>query len=119
MGIASFFIELNPSKKKVVVNEEDLTTRVRRVVIEDEAGGVPRVFLEMFGEGTVQGEGIVTVQLGNEVDLRESIHQFLQSLDPGMVEKAALDRIGGFGGDETTGQAFLNALSELVRGDGA
>lgn len=118
MGIASFLIELTANKKKVVVNDEDLSERVRRVVIEDEARGVPRVFLEMFGEGVVEGEGIVTVQLGNEVDLRDSIYQFLQSLDPGMVEKAALDRIGGFGADETTGQAFLNALSEIVRGNG-
>lgn len=117
MGLASFSISLATNKKKVVINNEEVTNRIRRVVVEDEAGGVPRVFLEMLGEGVIEGEGIVTIQ--NEVDFRDSIYQFLQSLDPGMVEKVALDRLGGFGADETTGQAFLNAISEIVRGNGA
>lgn len=118
MRLASFSIQLSAGKKTIIVNGEDLTALVNRVVVEDEAGAIPQVFLGVHGEGVIEGEGVVTVQREGEVDLRDAISGFLQSLDPGMVEKAALDRLGGFGGDETTGQAFLNALSEIVRGDG-
>lgn len=52
-----------------------------------------------------------------EVD-GELIAQWIESLDPGEVEKASLARMGSLaGGDaDTTGQAFLVTLAELARG---
>lgn len=67
-------------------------------------GEATKVYLELLGYGTIEGEGIVHVVKGGS-----DIGEWLSQIDPDELEKAALDRMGGFG-SPSTGAAVLEVL---------
>lgn len=79
---------------------------VRSVAVKAEAGEATKVYVELTGEGTIEGEGIVHVVTPGS---RSAVADFLAAIDPDELEKAALDRMRGFGGG-STGAAMLDVL---------
>lgn len=74
---------------------------------------VPRVFVEIIGAGTITGTGVVHV--ADYGDPREPIRSFLAKVDPGELERKALEKLGDVdGGALTTGGSFLAALKEML-----
>lgn len=121
MGLTPFEIVLPAGglPAKIVIDGTDVSNNVSRVTVDMHASDrIPKVFLEMPGEGVLQGEGIVTqvVQVESQQDQRELMEAFLANLDPDLLESAALEKCGGLGGFRT-GEAFLEVLKEYVRGD--
>lgn len=115
MGLVPFDISVAPANNRVIVDGQDISSQITRVTIDAQGHDVPKVFVEMIGEGRIVGEGIITQVL--DLDPREAVLEFLNNIDAGALEGAALERCGGFGSDETTGQAFINALIEMASGD--
>lgn len=113
MALAEIYIRLQAGDPaSVLVNGNELADSCRRIVVEHRAGEmVPTVYLEIQGNVTLNGEAVVTTQQAGG-DVRE----FVASLDPSVLEAAALEKLGGFSGVETTGEAFLQALQEAARG---
>ena len=110
MGLARFSVEMHMGRApKVRVNDECVRAGPA-VMLDHEQSAVPRLALELAGEGTIEGEGIVeVVRESNEVDY---LRAFLANLDPTQMERAALEQLHQ--GAETNGQAFLAALREMV-----
>lgn len=114
MALTPFDISVAPGDGRVVIDGQDVTSQVAAVTVQAEAGGIPQVYLQLRGEGRIEGEGIV--HSAADLDQRQVVLEFLGNIDPGVLEGAALERCGGLGADETTGQAFLNALIDMVQG---
>jgi hypothetical protein len=115
MGLTRFSIDLGVGGRgHINIDGVDIADRVRRVSVDSAAGEVPKVFLELLGEGRIEGEGIVTQMI--DLDQRQVVAEWLGTLDAGALESAALDLCGGLGG-MSTGEAFLEALKGYVRGD--
>ncbi len=70
--------------------------------------------------GQVLIEGVAEIQqVGEELDLRGTVLQFLGAINPQALEAAALAR-GGLlegTGTETMGESFLGALKAMAGGD--
>lgn len=116
MGLSRFSIDVGAGGRgHVLINGEDVADRVRRVTVDSVASEVPKIYLEMQGEGHIEGEGIVNVV--QDLDQRQVVAEFLGNLDPGSLESAALFKMGGLGEGLTTGEAFLEVLKEYARGD--
>jgi hypothetical protein len=120
MGLTRFSVDVGSGGRgHVVIDGVDVAEKVQKIIVDSTAGQPPQVFLEMAGEGRIEGEGIVT----QVVESNDSIALFLSNLDPSALEAAALDKMGGLDGEGlTTGQAFLAALMEefvRVYDDGA
>ena len=119
MTFANFDIHLPAAGRgaRIVVNGEDVSDRCSRVAVESAAGEVTRVYLTSFAEGRIQGEGVVEVRIPADVDQREAVLEFLDNLDPSVIEQEVLASMGGLDGG-STGEAFLTVLKGYVRGDG-
>jgi len=116
MGLTPFDISLAPGEGRVVVDGQDVSSRVTRVTIDAPAGEIPKVFLELNGQGTLEGEGIVHIV--KDQDMREIVAEFISNVDPSALEAAALEKLGGgLSAPMSTGEAFLEALKGYVRGD--
>jgi hypothetical protein len=115
MGLTQFDIVLPAAGQPAVIriDGEDLANKVTRVVVEaDSADRIPKVYLEMKGEGRLSGEGIITQLV--DLDQRQVVAEWLFNIDPGSLESLALEKLGGLGGGMTTGQAFLAVLKGWV-----
>lgn len=112
MGLTPFDISLAPGEGKVLVDGKDVSDKVAGLTIEAAPGEIPKVFLQLHGEGTVEGEGVVHVV--KDQDMREIVAEFIANVDPSALEADALARMGGLGATMTTGQAFLEALKGYV-----
>lgn len=113
MGLSRFSVDVGVGGRgRIEVDGVDVADRVRRVTVDSAAGEVPKVFLEMHGEGRIEGEGIVTQLI--DLDQREVVAEWLSNIDPGGLESAALEKMGGLGGGMTTGEAFLSVLKGYV-----
>lgn len=83
-------------------------SNARSVAVKAEVGEATKVYVELVGEGTIEGEGIVHV-VRDGVDTRDTLTDWLAQIDPAELETAALARMGGLGGG-TTGEAVLDVL---------
>lgn len=79
---------------------------VRSIAVKAEVGEATKLYVEMIGEGTIEGEGVVHVVRD---DNRSTVADWLANIDPDELEKAALDHMGGLAGG-STGAAFLDVL---------
>lgn len=113
-------VRIDPATETVEVNGCDVSAAVRRVSVDVHRGRPPEVFLEIATGALVPDvlnlDGIVhVITPPTEIDLdpREYIAAWLESLDPGVVEREVLnDADLGTG----TGVAFLKILAGMARG---
>lgn len=75
-------------------------------MVKAAVGEATKVYLEIAGTGAVEGDGIVHVVAPAS---RATIADWLATIDPDELEKAALDRMSGLGGG-STGEAMLAVL---------
>ena len=102
----------NPGATQIEVGGHPVTN-VRSVAVKAEAGEATKLYLELVGDGTVEGDGIVHVVTPAS---RDAVAVWLAAIDPDELEKAALDRMSGFGGG-STGAAMLEVLRGWAGGD--
>lgn len=121
MGLTPFDIVLPAAGQsaKILIDGVNVANMVTRVTVDCHSSDrIPQVFLEMKGEGCISGEGVVTQIVSADMDQRQHVVAFLSNLDPSTLEAAALEKLGGLGGMTTsTGEAFLEVLKEMVRGN--
>ncbi len=111
MGLAQFSLDLRADRAPALtVNGQSVA--VVGLTLRHVPPSMPQLVLEMAGEGTIEGEGIVAVDQGGAGDEIEYLRSFLANLDPGVLEKAAIEQFDI--GAETNGQAFLSALIAMV-----
>lgn len=90
--LARFAITVRPGGAQVIVNDEDVSARVRSFAVhQGEQGMVPALVLDTFAEGTIEGEGVVQVPDRGPVDTGPAVIAFLRAMDPGEVERKALE----------------------------
>lgn len=82
------------------------------IAVKTAIGEVTKVYVEMLGEGTVEGEGIVHVVRDGTAD---SIAAWLAQIDPDELEKATLERFGLLG-DGSVGASMLEVLGRWAGG---
>lgn len=116
-ALSTFDIDISPGDAKIVVDGEEIS-HVVSLKFEAGVGEVPRLTLERFRyqNGHLSGEAEINWS-SPEPDQRELVLRFLENLDADEVEKDMLARCGGFGGDESTGEAFLQVLRGYLGGD--
>lgn len=124
MAAVPFYLDVtSPRHPALFVDGEDVIGRypVRRVGFEMGTDGPPKLFIELVaGAGVIEGEAVIhQIRDGDDVDPRAAILAFLSGVDPGILEKAALERVGSLGSmtDESTGESFLGALRGMLGGD--
>jgi hypothetical protein len=100
--------------KKVQVNGEDWTPRVKSLQFVAEDSGVPVVNLMVVPEPfEYSGVGVVVVR--DNPDTAGVIRDFLERIDPKVLEALALSKSGW--GSESMGEQFLETLKEMVADD--
>lgn len=116
MSLTPFRVVLPPTlggDATVELDGRDVTKDVtlRSVAVQGSPRDVTTVWLEIAGEGTIEGEGIVHVaRAGQEPEV---IRAFLDRIDPGELERISLEQFDD-PAVATTGQAFLAALKAMV-----
>lgn len=113
MPLARFSLDLSADRPPAItVNGEQLDLSVVGITVRHMPPSLPQLVLELAGEVTIEGDGIVALQPDtNEVDY---LRQFLGNLDPEQLEAASLRQFDE--GAATTGQAFHAALLAMVPG---
>lgn len=110
MALAQFSLDLRADRAPVlVVNGQQVA--VAGLTLRHVPPSMPQLILELAGEGTVEGEGIVALDQGAGDEIAY-LRQFLANLDPDTLERAAAGQFDL--GAETNGQAFLAALVSMV-----
>lgn len=114
---ADFTIETRGIGGRVVVNGEDVTGMVSRVVVEADAVNPTRVGIEAKPgmSGKITGKGIVQVLPGEAQ--AEVVQQWLGAIDPQTLMREVLERssLEGLGGADPVSVA-LAVLQEWARG---
>ena len=122
MDFAEYALHLSPvpNENTVVVNGEDLikTHRVVGINLLAQAGGVPQLTIDVIGVATVEGQGVVVLRDDvSRAGQEQAVLDFLSQIDPGTLELAALERVGGLEGAESVGGSFLAVLKEMAGGE--
>lgn len=118
MTLMDFDIDLSKiGDAKVVIDGEDLSAKLSRVIVDTTAGEVPKVYLEGNGRGPISGTGKVF----EVVDQSEAIAQWLSRVDAERLERESLEGLGlgldDATGPQTTGEAIIAKLIEWARAD--
>lgn len=117
MGLARIDLALTADGPPVVTVNGDQVANVVGLTVRHVPPSLPQLVLELAGEVTVAGEGIVALgqEAGDEVAYLRS---FLANLDPDKLDDAATMK---FGADDQAGQvitgpgqAFVAALLDMV-----
>lgn len=116
MGLAKFEVTAEPGGAVVLVNGEDVSGLCHRATVDVAAGSseVPKLYLEVLSEGAITGEGVVEVRVTKDLDPREVILAWLESLDAQVVEN---DVLMGTDFGTKAGDAWLETLKGYARGD--
>ncbi|MBO0863452.1 MAG: hypothetical protein J2P16_00060 [Mycobacterium sp.] len=106
MGLATFSLDLTPAftGSKVVVNGQPLPDTVRALAVRAGAGDVTTLTVELIGDATLTGEGIVEVSHAD--DLRDAA-AIVRSIDPDQLAAEAQ-------GQADMGSSFTKVVLELV-----
>lgn len=99
----------NPAAPTVMVGGVDVSS-CDRVIVVLERGSYPRVILESAIAPCIEGLANAVYQ-GNGMP---TIREWLNHIDPQQLEENALSRLGMEGATQSTGRAFLLALSEIA-----
>ena len=75
-------------------------------------GPVPQLTLVVSGEGRIEGEGIVHVELQSEEDYRGELRRIIEGLDPDELDRKALEQAPSL--DSGPGGGYKAALLEMI-----
>lgn len=114
MGLARFHVDCSDPVRPVVTVNDEQVPPLNRASFDWKPGDVPHLYLEIQGEGVLDGEGIVVQQVPIPADATQVLADFFDALDPKELEQAILDQFGSFS-DETTGEACLAVLKKWVQ----
>jgi len=109
---ATFAISTAGVAGQIIINGDDVSTRVSRVVVELAHDAPARVGLELSpgAEGTITGEGIVTV--ATPVATGDAIVAWLSEVDPDALAEAALSLGTGALGGPNPIESALEVLKQ-------
>lgn len=97
---------------KVEVAGVDVSSSAERVMLVLEPGVLPKLVIEVNAFGLA--EAVASV-VGVDTSALPNIREWLDALDPEMLESAALEEFNGLeGGATSTGESFLMALKKLA-----
>lgn len=114
MALASFRLTTDGTGKGTVeVNGTDVSHGVRAFTVAAGVGDMTEVHLAAHSALELEGRGIVYVD--NGIDQQQAVLAWLESLDAGALENAALADATLSG--STTGELFLEALKKWASGD--
>lgn len=91
----------------------DLSGQLHGVDVRATPGEPP--MLVLYPQAGVSIEGVSVVEQVPGRSIRDEVLGWLDSLDAADLEAKALASVGGFGGADTTGDAFLAALRQMAR----
>ena len=91
-GLSTWQIRAGVSGRgHVMVNDVDLSDRVTGLAMVARSGELPKLTLELRGEGTLEGEGIVDViRDARPEDLRAAVLEWLSEIDPDQLAEEAM-----------------------------
>lgn len=111
MSFAKFDIEVGPIGRggKVVVNDVDVSKNLKAIALFAQATEPTILQLFTYGEGHLEGEGIVEVHRTD----RNEVGAFLRSVDRKKVDERSLNR-GGWGVEGTLTDHVIETLLEML-----
>lgn len=113
--MASFKLFPNPvGPGRVEIDGEDVTDRVAGVQVDAAIGQPTVVTLHVQAGGVIEGDGVVQVMNPTAVDDAQVICDFLDHVDPAILEDTAFRMLGPGQTNMTT--AIIAALADLARG---
>lgn len=103
-----------PMRPSIDVDGECVTKkhRVAAATLQLVAGSVPKLFLEIVGRS--ETDGLAEVHYIQQTDPAVVVREWLDTLDPDLLEKRVLES-ADFSGD-STGTAFVRVLKEMADG---
>lgn len=108
--MAKFEIDVEPvGRGKIVVDGQDISNSVKAVSVLATAGEPTLLQLQMFGSGTLKGEGIIETY---SEDPRAFV-MWLKSLNRQDIDQQAMNR-GGWGDSSTLTDHVLDILLEML-----
>jgi hypothetical protein len=111
MPLARFSLDLSADRPPVVtINGGEHELPIVALTVRHVPPSLPQFILELAGEVTVTGEGVVAIG-PEQRDEIAYLRTFLANLDPETLERQALERITEC---DTTGEAFVAALRAMV-----
>lgn len=99
----------------VVVNGVDMSRQVSGYQVEHQAGQPPLIVLFPKAGTAVEFEGLATIAVADQTPPGETIAEFLGSIDPAALDRAALGRDLDGSSNELT-KAMLAQLADWARG---
>lgn len=111
MSFAKFNIKVGAIGRgsEVTVNEVDVTQNLNAFALFASASDPTILQLFTYGEGVVEGEGIVEIHR----DDRKSLGEFLRQVNPKTVDERALNR-SGWGDNATLTEHVIAVLLEML-----
>lgn len=114
MGLARFHVDCSDPVRPVITVNGELTPPVARASFDWKPGDVPHLYLEIAGEGALEGEGIVVQQIPVPAEALDVLNDFFDGLDPAELEQAILGEFGAFS-DTTTGEACIAVMKKWIK----
>lgn len=99
---------------EIVVDGVDISEHVSHFVYDSQVGELPRLILEGYGTGTIAEQTGVAIE---RVHDRAALVEFLMNVDPELLEKKAMGRLGMEGDTDTPVAAILKTLMEMASGN--
>ena len=90
--MAQFRIEATAGALPVLVLGNQRVPGVTALAFDAQPGELPRVTVQIVGEGVIEGEGIVHVEKAG--DDRQAVLDMIDGLDPDEVDRVALASLG-------------------------
>ena len=101
--------------QKLLIDGQDLRSEVSGFGVVAEVGQPPVINVKLSGAQSVNIKGSAVVQVIEPVPDPALIVQFLEAIDPTMVETLALKNLG-YGGD-TVAVSMMKVLIEMAKGE--
>jgi hypothetical protein len=118
MGLAAIDLRFRADGPPLVTVNGVEVAGVVSVTARHAAPSMPQVFIELAGEVTLEGEGIVIGDSGG--DTAADVATFLGNLDPEKLDEAAMAKYMQDGRDGkvigSPGRAFIEAILDAVEG---
>lgn len=120
MGLARFRVDCTDPVRPVVSVNDEIVPPLKRCSFDWSPAEIPHLYLELMGEGVLEGEGVVVQRIPtdlNDVALDDLLIEILNKIDPSTLERDMAEACGGFGGG-TTGEAALAVLKRYIKPGG-
>lgn len=110
-------LSVDPGENRIEVDGHDITNKIAGVQVGRVAGEpFTHVTLHLRAEAEIDSDLAEVIAVADTGGAAKSLVELLDQVDPKVLEKQALDRLGSLdGGDMTVGQAFVETLKEWAQ----